>query len=210
VSIPTPFSSYSLCEQRPGALQAITLNASGDAWGATRSAGSGGPIYAAEAHQRLVVLMAGRAAEEVLLGEPSAGAGGGADRDLALATKWAVTASAALGSDSATGLVWLGVPDAMNLLRMLMDDALAARVRAILDAAYADALALVRRRRAALEGLAAALLERRALDGADPGVARSGGGGVTGRGLFYGSQCGGWRWRLRACKGLRPRREDSV
>jgi cell division protease FtsH len=109
-----------------------------------------GHVYASDVHQWLVVVLAGRAAEEVVLGAPSAGAGGSADSDLAGATKLAVTAAATLGLDSASGLVWFGVPDAVNLPWMLVDDlALAARVRATLDAAYADALALVRRRRAA-------------------------------------------------------------
>jgi hypothetical protein len=78
----------------------------------------------------------------------------------------AATATASLGLDSAIGPLWSGVPEPANLPGMLVDDsALAARVRAALDAAYCDALALVRRRRAALEAVAAALLERWAMDG---------------------------------------------
>jgi ATP-dependent Zn protease len=44
---------------------------------------------------------------------------------------------------------------------------LAAKVRVTLDQAYGDALALVRRRRTAIEALADALVERRALNGGE-------------------------------------------
>ena len=46
-----------------------------------------------------------RAAEEVILGMPSSGAGGGSGSDLALATQLASVAAAALGFDGALGLV---------------------------------------------------------------------------------------------------------
>jgi ATP-dependent Zn protease len=156
------------CTLRPGTLKAVTLSPSGNAWGATKSVEASGYIYAADVQARLVFLLAGRAAEEVALGRASSGAGGGANSDLAVATRLAVMAATGLGLDRAAGLVWFGVPDAATLPKVLADDAtLVARVRTALDKAYADALGLVRRRRAALDGLAGALLERRALDGAE-------------------------------------------
>ncbi len=66
------------------------------------------------------------------------------------------------------GLVWSGMPDAAALPRILAADrALAARVRTVLDGCYAEAIALVRRRPGAVAAVADALLERRALGGAE-------------------------------------------
>ena len=157
------------CEFHPGDLAAVTLRANGSDGGRTISTRRRSRhMLAADVHLRLVGLLAGRAAEEVILGEPSSGAGGAADCDLAIATQLAATAASALGLDVSAGLMWSGLPDAANLPRMLVEDpALAARVRATLDRAYGDALALVRRRRAAIEALADALVERRALDGGE-------------------------------------------
>lgn len=154
------------CELQPGMVRAVMLHASGDAGGGTMLAMSGTYLSSADVHRRLMFLLCGRAAEEVVIGEPSSGAGGSPGCDLAIATGIATSAAAAMGLDDTIGLVWSGVPDPSNLRQMLVDDpALTSRVRAILDTAYVDALALIRRRRAAVVALARALLARRVLDG---------------------------------------------
>lgn len=156
------------CELRPGMLLAVTIRAVGSSGGSTMSNGLGPYLSSSDLHRRLVGLLCGRAAEEVVIGHPSSGAGGGAESDLAAATGLATTAAVSYGLDETIGLVWSGVPDPLNLRAMLTDDpVLAARVRSVLDEAYADALALMRRRRAAVEALARVLVERQALDGSE-------------------------------------------
>ena len=124
-------------------------------------------LLAKDIHVHLVILLAGRAAEQVLLGTPSSGAGGGPDCDLALATGLATTAASALGFNTKVGLVWAGVPDHASLPRMLSKHpAIAAEVRRMLDMAYQDAMTLMGERRDALSALVKALMARQAVDGA--------------------------------------------
>ena len=112
------------------------------------------------------MLLAGRAAEEGILGVASSGAGGRADSDLARATALAVKASVTFGLDDRSGLVWRGAPELHLVPQSLnADPALMESVRVRLDAAYAAARDIIRPRRACVEAVAAALLKRRALDG---------------------------------------------
>jgi ATP-dependent Zn protease len=95
-------------------------------------------------------------------------AGGGEDSDLARATGLAATAAASFGLDVNSGLLWFGVPDTASFFRLFRDQpTMAERVRAAIDSAYNDALALVQRRSAAVNALAVVLLEKRALDGGE-------------------------------------------
>jgi MoxR-like ATPase len=151
------------CEFFPGAIKAVALR-SGRKPGGAFGMPSGLFFVAEGVRQRLALLLAGRAAEEILLGAPSSGAGGDLDSDLATATRVATTAEAALGLGQE--LLWLGVPRDANLGSMLATDAaLAARVRSALADGYETALALVRRRSAAVEAVAEALVARSAIDG---------------------------------------------
>jgi hypothetical protein len=150
----------------PGALTAISLRSIGNAAGATMAASRSGLVSTKYIRERLVIDLAGRAAEEVILGEPSSGAGGGLDSDLAKATRRATAAATSLGLDPEIGIVWLGEPDAASLPKVLESNpVLAARVRVVVDQAYVRALALMRRRTAAVQALANALLDKRAIDG---------------------------------------------
>ncbi len=156
------------CVLYPGALQAVTLRAAGGAGGGILWTTPGGSLRAADVHSRLVCLLAGRAAEDVVLGIPSSGAGGGLDSDLARATALAMTAASAFGLDDERGLLWAGMPEGTTLPDMLARDPdLTARVRVTLDAAYRDALGLIRRSRGAVTTLARTLMEKRALDAAE-------------------------------------------
>ncbi len=118
-------------------------------------------------HDELVFLLAGRAAEQVVLGEPSSGAGGSDSSDLALATRTAMRAACELGLDGENGLLWHAMPDNGPALSAALrsDKALAERVRARLDEAYRDALAIIDRRRSAVLAVSAALLTLGVLDG---------------------------------------------
>ena len=148
----------------PGELRAVSLRLTRDGGGQTILRSRGTHMLAQDVHHRLVGLLAGRAAEEAILGMPSSSAGGTEDSDLAMATRLAAAAASALGLGAS--LLWSGLPDARNLPRMLASDpTLAAQVRSALDLAYSDALTLARRRRTAIEVIADALQERNILDG---------------------------------------------
>ena len=89
------------------------------------------------------------------------------ESDLAAATELATAAATTMGLDEESGLIWRGVPDMAVLPEMLRTDpALAARVRSVIAAAYADALGLARRRASAVKALAAELLRCQVIDGA--------------------------------------------
>ena len=138
----------------------------GASGGVTMSVGPNEFMYASDISHRLVMILAGRAAEEVILGRPSSGSGGSVDSDLAAATGLATTAATSFGLDPTVGLIWLGLPDVATLAQTLSaSPSLAARVREVVDDASSQALSLIGRRVTAVEALAAALLDKRALDG---------------------------------------------
>jgi ATP-dependent Zn protease len=111
--------------------------------------------------REIAVNLAGRAAEDVILGSVSSGAGGGEDSDLARATGAAVRMVAAYGLSETAGLVWHG-PALMEQM-VLAQPQLAAEVRTILDRCYGVACDLVRRERPAFERLVDGLIDRRGL-----------------------------------------------
>lgn len=112
---------------------------------------------------RAIVHLGGRAAEAVVYdGDCAANAGGGETSDLALATE--EVASLRLSMGLGDGLAYLAEPGAAKgLLR------LDARLRAAVDADLARlheiAVGIVRRHRASLDAIAAALVARRHLSG---------------------------------------------
>lgn len=160
--------AVAVCVLDPGGLGLVSLREAGSIGGRTSVAASPGFLRSGDVHRRLVVLLAGRAAEEEILGAPSSGAGGGPQSDLAKATGLAALAVASFGLDGEGGLTWRGTPDPVTLPDMLASDpVVAARVQAPLDGAYADARELVHARKAAVEALARVLIERRTLDGGE-------------------------------------------
>lgn len=106
--------------------------------------------------------LGGRAAEILIFGEPSGGAGGDANSDLARATQTAAALelSWGLGQD----LIWLGDPETV-LARLRLEPFLRARVEARLQAAQARALRIVDANRPVLEQMAAALVRTGVLTG---------------------------------------------
>jgi ATP-dependent Zn protease len=106
----------------------------------------------------LVVLLAGRAAERLVLGGPSAGAGGGPTSDLGRATRLATLIESSFGLGEA-GPLWID-PDVVSLAA---DPGLKASVQARLARAEAAADALVAENRAVLERVAQALFASRSL-----------------------------------------------
>ncbi|GJE43377.1 AAA family ATPase [Methylobacterium soli] len=108
----------------------------------------------------LVLALAGRAAEEVMLGDVSAGAAG----DLAVATRCAGMMEARWGFSSDLPLVSVGSGDEVDIARMPW---LLKPVQARLGAAYERALDLMRTERLALERLAEALFRKGYLEDAE-------------------------------------------
>ena len=108
-------------------------------------------------------LLAGRAAERLMLGRPSGGAGGQEDSDLAEATRRAVGIELSLGLGE-SGIVWHGPPE-RGIERLRFDRALQARVRARLDAAEDNAMTLLAENKSVLTSMAAELVRDGALSG---------------------------------------------
>jgi ATP-dependent Zn protease len=157
------------CVLWPGALGVVSLQGSAEVGGRV-SVNDAASVYIrrGDLRERLVVLLAGRAAEEMIFGMPSSGAGGREASDLAQTTYLAVIALAALGLDEIGGLVWRGLPDISAVPALLANHpVLAKRVHVVLDDAHAAARDLLRPRIPAVTGLAQVLLTRRVLDGAE-------------------------------------------
>ena len=155
-------------ELRPDTLRAVSVLHGPGYTPATLLQRRSGPVLATDIRQHVTILLAGRAAEEVILGMPSSGAGGGPESDLAKATLWAATAIMAFGLDLESGLMWSGMPTGSTTAPALAcDPERAARVRALLADAYAAALALIRRKTEVVEALATRLVQRRALSAAE-------------------------------------------
>lgn len=133
--------------------------------------GDGGVTHAERhvIHQRrseldaaLALDMAGRAAERIVFGEASAGAGGASDSDLARATTMAVAMEGSWGLGERRS--WLGDPETI-VARLRLDPPLAARVEDHLRRAEDRALHILQAQRPLLEEIAAALRERVMLTG---------------------------------------------
>jgi len=102
--------------------------------------------------------LAGRAAERLVFGSVSAGAGGSATSDLSQATRRAVGIETTWGLGE-LGPLWLPAPETV----LLTDEKLRARVRARLEAAEARAVSIVKTHKANMLALAETLLEKRSM-----------------------------------------------
>ena len=150
-------------------LEGASIRDSSTQGGVVRTASRAAFLDAEDVHDRLVALLSGRAAEEVLLGRVTSGAGGQTGSDLQRATWLAASAAAELGLDREHGLAWTPLPDRQaELSEALAADArLAGLVRRRLAAAYDDALVIVRRSASTVQAVADELLDRGALSGTD-------------------------------------------
>jgi DNA polymerase III delta prime subunit len=148
--------------QRPGSVMQMSITGGG---------GNLGGVFSGEIKEhrtmrvedlenRAAESLAGRAAEQVLLGDTSLGSGGGEDSDLAQATKVAAMIDTQFAGNGS--LLWLG-EDAESLLRMRPDVARAVSER--LNRIYEGTLSLVARNRSEIEAVAALLAERETLTG---------------------------------------------
>ncbi|HIJ61489.1 MAG TPA: AAA family ATPase [Rhodospirillaceae bacterium] len=114
----------------------------------------------------LIIALSGRAAEEIVLGSVSTGAGGGIDSDLARATLISTTAVTALGMGGPESLLWSGLPtpETLDLLLARRPD-IARAVTTQLETAYLAAKDLIVLRMDVLNLIADRLMEAEALSG---------------------------------------------
>jgi hypothetical protein len=133
----------------PGARAALTARPSG--------------LHIEELEADIAGLLAGRAAERLMLGRPSGGAGGQEDSDIAEATRRAVAIELSLGLGE-SGPLWHGSPE-RGIERLRFDRALQARVRARLDAAEDHATTVLIENRSLLTSMATELARSGALSG---------------------------------------------
>ncbi|MDF0660831.1 MULTISPECIES: ATP-dependent Zn protease [unclassified Rhizobium] len=110
----------------------------------------------------LTMLMAGRAAEQLMLKRVSAGSGGTEDSDLARATRLAFDMERTLGFGAEHPMLYRPHRDPATVLDR--DPDLAARVHGRLEAALDRATTILRRRRPTFNALAKALFEVQAMD----------------------------------------------
>nr|WP_240540556.1 AAA family ATPase [Paracoccus sp. pheM1] len=132
--------------------------------------GGGGTVFDADAkhgvladmQDRLVQLLAGRAAERLVLGDVSAGAGGGPDSDLAQATMIATSIQTRFGL-GAQGPVWTADPET----QLMLDPDTLFRVKRELENAEKRATQILSGHRSLLEEMAEALMASRDMDRAE-------------------------------------------
>ena len=153
---------------RPSAFKAVTLRQSGRTGGSIVSRESPVFLFSEEVHARMIIALAGRAGEDLLLDALSSASGGGPDSDLAQATLMAATATCALGFEVIVGPVWSASPTAADLSRTLVDHPqCATQVGLMVERAYEDALEVLKEHQDALEAVAHVLLSQRAMSGAE-------------------------------------------
>ncbi len=111
----------------------------------------------------LAMLMAGRAAEQIVVGKVSLGSAGSDDSDLARATKMALAMERSLGFGVIQPLLYRDDKDPTAVLDGNPD--LAARIHARLETALARAVEVLSENRAKLDTLTKALFDAQALDG---------------------------------------------
>ncbi len=111
----------------------------------------------------LAMLMAGRAAEQIVVGSVSAGSGGSDDSDLARATKLALAMERSLGFGAVQPLLYRDDKDPTAVLDGNPD--LAARVHVRLEKALARAVDVLNENRPKLDELIRALFNAQAIEG---------------------------------------------
>ena len=142
-----------------GAVESVTIVAAAGSGGHTRMGASASSFpTAVDLDGVAVMMLAGRAAEEAILGAPSAGAEG----DLKSATELVCSVHASAGlADSLLHLAPTGAAAALLLTDPVLRQAVSRHVAKL----YAEALAIARRRRTAIVAVADALTRARLLTG---------------------------------------------
>jgi cell division protease FtsH len=148
---------------RLGSIKGLTIDAKDGGHNAVTFA-TNAPDTEAWYERLLAMLMAGRAAELIVLKTVSAGSGGAEESDLARATRVALDMEQALGFGGRHPLLYLGHKDPTATLSR--DAELAERVHRRLEFAQARATEVILEDRQAFDRLVRALFDAQALDGA--------------------------------------------
>ncbi|WP_417255426.1 AAA family ATPase [Celeribacter halophilus] len=141
----------------PGSVRKIILTPTG---GETQRAALPAALTKVDIEDELATLLAGRAAERLVLGGASSGAGGPQNSDLALATRLALDLETRLG----LGGEGLTHTDA-SVPQLLTDQARRLRVHKHLQKAEARAMEFLEARQAELDALAEELVAKREISG---------------------------------------------
>jgi ATP-dependent Zn protease len=147
-------------------LEHVTIVGLGDrGGGALLNPRSETAMTASVMNAYLTAMLGGRAAEEILLGEVSAGAGGREGSDLSRATQLAAEAELSLGLRT-EGLIWYPPPSFEKLANLFAQRPdLEQAVRQRLDDAYGRARELIRSKAPLVRSLARQLLARKVMTG---------------------------------------------
>lgn len=148
-----------------GQIRQVSIEASGTATGIFEAEADMEILTEARALDLLCIHLAGRAAEQVMLGSISLGSGGSAGSDLAIATELALALETRLGSGSAWPLLYRDETTIPALL--FAEPGLADRVSARLDEAFDRARGLVADHKVEVLALANALVRRGTLEGSE-------------------------------------------
>ncbi|MBD8553502.1 ATP-dependent Zn protease [Rhizobium sp. CFBP 8762] len=147
---------------RLGPIHGLNIDAPGGGYSQLGFTASGSDTLGYR-EDMLAMLMAGRAAEQIVVGSVSAGSGGSDDSDLARATKLALAMERSLGFGAIQPLLYRDDKDPTAVLDGNPD--LAARIHARLEKALARAVETLTENRDGLDALVKALFDAQALDG---------------------------------------------
>lgn len=147
-----------------GNLEMVSIISNGDSGGAASFEYPTDYLQTREELQgHAMSMLAGRAAEQLIMGEPSSGAGGGDDSDLSRATDLIARMEGSLGLGDS--LVFRAGPGSASTLLLEVD--FRRRVDRTMSELYQRALDLLHSQRTALLAITDALVERRFLSGED-------------------------------------------
>ncbi|MBU0832543.1 MAG: ATP-dependent Zn protease [Alphaproteobacteria bacterium] len=145
-----------------GPIQGITIDMPGGGYSLLSFNATGSDMLNYR-EDLLAMLMAGRAAEQIVFCSVSVGSAGSKDSDLARATRLALAMERSLGLGAVQPLLYRDDKDPTPVLDVHPD--LAARVHARLETALAKANDVLNGNRETLDRLTAALFEQQVLDG---------------------------------------------
>jgi hypothetical protein len=153
-------AAHTLAMVAVGIAEPKSLSIGGNGGLAESGPGEMRSLTRAHLEKYLIVLLAGRASEQLIFGEATAGAGGSEDSDLSRATKLATQIETAFGLGS-YGLICVGGETTRDLL---LFEHLRNAVNRSLEHAHAAALELLSTNRSTLDALAEALFTGSYLD----------------------------------------------
>ncbi|MBI5162842.1 MAG: AAA family ATPase [Magnetospirillum sp.] len=160
--------AIALVTLRPGYLLGATIRRTQDFGGGVFASPRDDQPVREDLLKEIRILLAGRAAEDVVLGEVSVGAGGDERCDLARATLLAVRMLSSFAMGDGSRPLWLGYPrdeEVGTFLRWRPD--IERSVTAMLESAYADIVTILTDHRRQLERIADLLVARETISGAE-------------------------------------------